>query len=429
MSFLYKFVLDETNSLLKVYNDDVFLVDVPFGTHSSAVVVDTFFSVPYLDGTYVDIIFSGTALEFQNYSFDLSGLFSEIEVGTYFDVAVWDSPTYTTELFYVSKGVDGTYVPQTLNETYMTFDTVSGVSSGLTYVSAPALTSLNYSVAFDKIGGYFIISGDNLAPLVIPYFSQGSPLVVLDGVFSVAYAFDEGFALIYDSTDLSILQSLKIDFSGLFNQVNGAIFDLGIWNSSYSNEYFYVQKTPASEWLYLNNTNLVFDTNSLIATGLTYVSAPASATCDLTLITPEFDEIDLQVATLHSKMDSLHQKADYLVTVLGQVYTLEQTLATKTDLQSITIDTSALATKDDISVLSHYDVTNINLPSLNGNGAEFLDNASVTILGRETVYTVERSYMSLYTDNGYTVHYDLVSADGYKCSVPEALLTKHVTAV
>lgn len=292
MSFLYKFVLDETNSLLKVYNDDVFLVDVPFGTHSSAVVVDTFFSVPYLDGTYVDIIFSGTALEFQNYSFDLSGLFSEIEVGTYFDVAVWDSPTYTTELFYVSKGVDGTYVPQTLNETYMTFDTVSGVSSGLTYVSAPA-----------------------------------------------------------------------------------------------------------------------------------------SATCDLTLITPEFDEIDLQVATLHSKMDSLHQKADYLVTVLGQVYTLEQTLATKTDLQSITIDTSALATKDDISVLSHYDVTNITLPSLNGNGTEFKDGSSVVLFGRETVYTVERSYMSLYSDNAYTVHYDLVSVDGYKCSVPEALLTKHVTAV
>lgn len=275
MSNLYKFVLDETNSLLKFYNNDVLLVDVPFGTHSPAVVVDTFFSVPYLDGTYVDVIFAGTGLEFQNYSFDLSGIFSAIQVGTYFDVAVWDSPTYTTELFYVSKGVDGTYTPASLNETYMTFDTVSGVSSGLTYISAPATS------------------------------------------------------------------------------------------------------------------------------------------CDLTSLVPEFDEIDLAVATLDDKVVSLHQKVDYLVTLLGQVYTLNQTLATKSD----------------ISALAHYDVTNINLPSLNGNGSEFKDGVKVKVFGRDTVYTVERSFISLFSDNAYTVHYDLVSEDGYKCTVPEAPLTKQVVAV
>lgn len=147
-----------------------------------------------------------------------------------------------------------------------------------------------------------------------------------------------------------------------------------------------------------------------------------SVTCDLTTLTPEFDEIDLSIATLDDKVDNLHQKVDYLVTLLGQVHTLEQTLATKDDLLP-------LSTKIDIDGLVHYDVTNITLPSLNGNGSEFKDGVQVTIFGRETVYVVERSYMSLYSDNGYTVHYDLVSPDGYKCSVPEALLTKYVEAV
>lgn len=63
------------------------------------------------------------------------------------------------------------------------------------------------------------------------------------------------------------------------------------------------------------------------------------------------------------------------------------------------------------------------LPSLNGNGSEFVDGTKVTVEGRGIVYTVERSYMTLYQDNSYTAHYDVVSDNGAKVSCPEALLT------
>lgn len=352
MSNLYKFVLDETNSLLKVYNNDVLLVDVPFGTHSPAVVVDTFFSVPYLDGTYVDLIFAGTGLEFQNYSFDLSGIFSAIQVGTYFDVAVWDSPTYTTELFYVSKGVDGTYTPASLNETYMTFDTVSGISVGLTYVAtAPAVVC-------------------DLTQLLLRLDSIDSKLLLLENKINTS---DTSNSAQFDWV------AGKVDFNQtLIQQLQGvenAIYDVAITLAT---------KTDLQS-ITIDTTNLATKT--------------------------DIDTISLNMVS----------DVDFASGIFN--------LATKTDLSGITVDTTNLATKTDISALAHYDVSNIILPSLNGNGSEFIDGVEVKVFGRDTVYTVERSFMSLYSDNGYTVHYDLTSVDGYKCTVPEALLTKHVVAV
>jgi len=81
-----------------------------------------------------------------------------------------------------------------------------------------------------------------------------------------------------------------------------------------------------------------------------------------------------------------------------------------------------------LEILSN-DIENIILPSLNGNGSEYKDGVQVKVSGREAVYTVERSYHSLYSDNGYTVHYDLVSSDGYRVTAPEALLTKYTPTV
>lgn len=65
----------------------------------------------------------------------------------------------------------------------------------------------------------------------------------------------------------------------------------------------------------------------------------------------------------------------------------------------------------------------LSLPSLNGNGAEFMDGTSVTVSGRIPIFTVIRSFFSIYSDNGYTVHYDLESVDGHKLTAPEALLS------
>lgn len=71
----------------------------------------------------------------------------------------------------------------------------------------------------------------------------------------------------------------------------------------------------------------------------------------------------------------------------------------------------------------------VPLPSLNGNGCEYLDGDSVTVLGRDTVYSVKRSYMGLVADNSYTALYDLQSIDGAKCSAPENLLVRYVAPV
>lgn len=68
-------------------------------------------------------------------------------------------------------------------------------------------------------------------------------------------------------------------------------------------------------------------------------------------------------------------------------------------------------------------VESFSLNSLNGNGSEFADGTKVTVSGRVPQYTVTRSFFSIYSDNGYTVHYDLESAEGHKLTAPEALLT------
>lgn len=71
----------------------------------------------------------------------------------------------------------------------------------------------------------------------------------------------------------------------------------------------------------------------------------------------------------------------------------------------------------------------IPLPTLNGNGCEFIDGKQVTVQGRNTVYSVTRSYMGLVTDNSYTTFYDLSANTGEKLTVPEALLTLYVAPV
>lgn len=76
--------------------------------------------------------------------------------------------------------------------------------------------------------------------------------------------------------------------------------------------------------------------------------------------------------------------------------------------------------------LANLFITSSPLESLNGNGSEFIDGTLVNVSGRDTIYSVSRSYMTIYADSGYTVHYDLVSDNGAKLSCPEALLTKYI---
>lgn len=64
-----------------------------------------------------------------------------------------------------------------------------------------------------------------------------------------------------------------------------------------------------------------------------------------------------------------------------------------------------------------------SLPSLNGNGSEFLDGDRVTVQFRDTVYTVDRSFFVLYSDNTYTTYYDLIGDNTSKLTCPQSLLT------
>lgn len=136
-----------------------------------------------------------------------------------------------------------------------------------------------------------------------------------------------------------------------------------------------------------------------------------TSNCDLTSLQTDFNQIDASLITLDDKVDYLISQFSTLIVDLNTLKNKSLTLATKTD----------------IATLSHVTLADINLPSLNGRGCEHLDGAMVTVLGRsDIVYTVERSFVSLYMDNGYTVHYDLIATSGHKVTVPEALLTKYI---
>lgn len=85
--------------------------------------------------------------------------------------------------------------------------------------------------------------------------------------------------------------------------------------------------------------------------------------------------------------------------------------------------------EDIVTLGSQLQTVTVPLQSLNGNGSEYMDNAMVTVYGRDTVYSVARSYMSMTDNNAYTAVYDLVSTTGAKLTVPESLLSLYVAPV
>lgn len=85
--------------------------------------------------------------------------------------------------------------------------------------------------------------------------------------------------------------------------------------------------------------------------------------------------------------------------------------------------------EDIVSLGAQLQTVTVPLQSLNGNGCEYMDNTMVTVYGRDTVYSVARSYMSMTDNNAYTAVYDLVSTTGAKLTVPESLLSLYVAPV
>lgn len=154
--------------------------------------------------------------------------------------------------------------------------------------------------------------------------------------------------------------------------------------------------------------------------------------CDLTevnnLLNFIIDKINANHLAVQNNFDTLainlQMKLDSLISSNNAQSTFLTTLGLKVDSKL-----SATAFNDSISTLAKTkDITALvpvvnDLSSLNGNGSEYKDGQSVSVYGRNTVYQIERSFYCLYSDNSYTIHYDLLSLDGYKITVPEALLT------
>jgi len=138
-------------------------------------------------------------------------------------------------------------------------------------------------------------------------------------------------------------------------------------------------------------------------------NSSSSVPCDLTIVTDKLNNINSSIINIDDRLDYLNTRFANLTDSINSLVSIVSSLALKEDLLN-------LATKEDL--------THIVLSSLNGVGSEHRDGTYVKVSGRDTVYAVERSYHSLYSDNGYTVHYDLVSSDGYRVTAPEALLTK-----
>lgn len=132
MSNLFKFVNDETNGLFKVYDNDVFLVDVPYFAYGSPFVFfNTNFSIACCGLNFIDIIYHfADFTTIKDYSFDFSGIFTSVEVGTFFDLGVWNN-AYTTDLFWATRNALGDF--QSLNEVNMTFNQTTLIATGLNY--------------------------------------------------------------------------------------------------------------------------------------------------------------------------------------------------------------------------------------------------------------------------------------------------------
>lgn len=161
--------------------------------------------------------------------------------------------------------------------------------------------------------------------------------------------------------------------------------------------------------------------NGYIETGYADVASSGS---DVPVSNFDLSSVLSELQRLSTSVDSLISSASSHSTFLARIDGVDDNLLTQ-NYVILNKDVDLLNSLNELKTSLHA----VNLSSLNGAGCEFKDGTSVTVSGRSTIYIVERSFMSLFSDNGYTVHYDLLSSDGYRCTVPEALLLKYIPPV
>lgn len=169
---------------------------------------------------------------------------------------------------------------------------------------------------------------------------------------------------------------------------------------------------------------------------------------DVTLIKPMIvDYFDTQNGTSSSFIDDLFQGVTNYVeptmTMLERYFTpnpsqdnktlydsnIENLLSSINASHNVNVDMSGVDFSFIGTIVSDTLSNNVGQviasASLNGYGAEFKDGDIVNVVGRDVVYSVNRSFFSMYADNAYTIHYDVISSNGQRMIVPEALLTRH----
>lgn len=235
--------------------------------------------------------------------------------------------------------------------------------------------NLEFQPLFSDLSSYITVVGD-------PYYTEGLFTILDSSISFEFYGFsglggvnvnDSIYELNYDSVG-------RIEFTGL-------------------SPTHLVSGCPTQFFLYAPSYFDIAGTSSATVDTASILSAISVAKTEILNNVP-----NINLAPIY----------DQLTTIKGYTDTLE------TDLAMV---------KDGVS--------GIVFQSLNGIGGEFLDGERVQVvssknsgvLTRDVIYSVKRSYHSLYADNAYVVLYDLESIEGYKLSCPETLLVRYVEPV
>ncbi|MDP3466021.1 MAG: hypothetical protein Q8R86_09665 [Sulfuricurvum sp.] len=288
---------------------------------------------------------------------------------------------------------------------------------GMSWVS-PTVGGFGSTVYFDMASVTRAFGGSPLMPSLSIFLNSpsGDPL---SSIFQLKIVDDNsGSELVGTTIDVSTTSP----FTSLSFNIDG-------------NDYFFdlVQTHLGFNQPYNGDIRYVFEPCSYFSS--VYGALGGSSVVDLSPLLTRLDEVLVNInGFTHLKGDAIIQHID-------------ASIASKVDFSSVTTSLNSVETLINTSFAGiqvpelnnlHEEVASLNsqlstvlipLQSLNGNGCEYMDGVSVNVYGRDTVYSVSRSYMSMTDDNAYTVVYDLVSTTGAKLTVPESLLSLYVAPI
>lgn len=250
---------------------------------------------------------------------------------------------------------------------------------------------------FPIVDGKFVI--DLRLPVVIPY----DAIILPRGTSTFVLTDELGRVITLTSNDVLTIDSIESPCSVTDNYIILMDYD-----------YFRIVKRS-----YLPNCVVTSSVASVdLAPVLTAISLAKAEILSSVLAV---DNTPVLTAITSAKTEILNFVPTIDLTPIDSSLT---TIKTYTD----TLEAELLSVKDNVGALA-VSLDDVLRESLNGNGCEFMDGKEVTVEGRNTIYSVVRSYMGLVTDTSYTVFYDLSATTGEKLTVPESLLTLYTAPI